>query len=194
MEIWKDIKGYEGLYQVSNLGNVKSLKYGREKILKGYKNYKGYLTVKLLKNKKSKIYLIHRLVAICFLPNNFGNVEIDHINTDRTDNRLENLRWVTHKENCNNSITKENYSKCRKGKLSPLAKPTIQFTPKGEFVKKWDCIRDIERDLEFSNKNISSCCNGKRKTAYGYKWGYVEDYEQIPFKVFDLEIYRKKVA
>lgn len=191
-EIWKDIEGYEGFYQVSNMGRVRSLKYNQEKILNGYKDSKGYLIVRLLKNKKSKDYKIHRLVATCFLSNNFNRTEIDHINCNRSDNRVENLKWVNHKENCNNPITKQNYSKCRIGDLSPLAKPIIQFNKNGEFIKKWNCIRDVERLLNFSNKNISSCCTGKRKTAYGYIWRY--HYKSLWLKKHIPLINQKKVG
>lgn len=190
MEIWKDIEGYDN-YMVSNLGRVKSLKFNKERILKPYKTEKGYLKISLIKNNRTKVFSIHRLVAQAFIPNIENKKEIDHINTVRDDNRVENLRWTNHKENCNNFTTKQNYSKCRFSKLSTLAKCTFQFNNNMELIKKWNCTRDIERELGFSNKNISSCCNGKRKTAYGYKWGYEEDYEQIPFKVFDLKIYKK---
>ena len=112
MEIFKDIKGYEGLYQISNLGNVKSLNYGKtgkEKLLKPAPNSKGYLNVSLVKNKKKTNFLVHRLVAQAFIPNPKPKFkkQIDHINTIRTDNRVENLRWVTSLENCNNPITLE---------------------------------------------------------------------------------------
>ena len=109
-EIWKPIKDYEGLYEVSNLGRVKSLNYrktGKEKILKNMKNNNGYLVVGLTKNGKRKNYLIHRLVAEAFIPNTEGKPHIDHINTIKNDNSVENLRWVTNKENNNNPLTKK---------------------------------------------------------------------------------------
>lgn len=117
-EIWKDIEGYEGLYQVSNLGRVKSLNYNKtrkEKILScGDKN--GYLFVVLCKNGKHKQFQVHRLVAQEFVPNPENKPYVDHINTIKNDNRVENIRWCTHKENCNNEISRENQSRSHKGK------------------------------------------------------------------------------
>lgn len=116
-EIWKDIQGYEGLYQVSNLGRVKSL--GRfiesrlkgvdkvwkaERILKTCKRTNGYIGVGLRKNGKGKNFNIHRLVAIAFIPNPDNLPQIDHINADKTNNNVNNLRWVTAKENVRNPL------------------------------------------------------------------------------------------
>ena len=112
-EIWKPIKDYEGLYEVSNLGRVKSLNYrktGKEKILKNIECNNGYLKVGLIKFGKCKMCSIHRLVAEAFIPNPEDKPCIDHINTIKNDNRVENLRWVTHKENNNNPLTKKKYS------------------------------------------------------------------------------------
>lgn len=75
-----------------------------------------------------------------------------------------------------------------------IAKPILQFTKEGEFICKWDGAVDVEIELGINRGNISSCCNGKLKSTGGFIWGYADDYERIPFKVFDLEIYRKKVA
>ena len=100
-EIWKDIKDYEGLYQVSNLGRVKSLKFGKERILKGNKNFNGYSLVALYKDGKTKTITVHQLVAMAFLshkPCGYKLV-VDHINTVKTDNRLQNLQLITHREN-----------------------------------------------------------------------------------------------
>lgn len=109
VEIFKDIQGFEGLYQISNMGKVKSFQNGKEKILKEKRNSKGYLSVSLRKDKKNYSRKIHRLVGEAFVPNINNLPEIDHINTIRDDNRAENLRWVTHKENCNNPLSILNY-------------------------------------------------------------------------------------
>jgi hypothetical protein len=116
-EIWKDVQGYEGLYQVSNFGRVKSLGrfvdrlasghcWKKERILKLHKKHNGYLGVSLLKDGKIKNFNIHRLVAIAFIPNPDNLPQIDHINADKTNNNVNNLRWVTAKENMNNPLTK----------------------------------------------------------------------------------------
>lgn len=107
-EIWKDILGYEGNYQISNLGNVKNIKTGR--ILKGRLDKYGYYRVILYKRLiRYKNFQIHRLVAMAFIENPNDKPQVDHINTIRTDNRVENLRWVTYKENNLNPITMEKY-------------------------------------------------------------------------------------
>ena len=108
-EIWRDIRGYEGHYQVSNFGRVKSLKYGREIILKPGKNGGGYSCVALSKNGHLQTYVVHRLVAQAFLPNPDNLPQVDHLNEIKTDNRVENLQWVTGSEN-----TKRTYQHGRK--------------------------------------------------------------------------------
>ena len=117
-ETWKDIKEYDGKYQVSNLGRIKRVDRNIEII--GSPNTKGYLTVSLTKNGICKTKLVHRLVAETFIPNPHNKSEVDHINTIRTDNRIENLRWVTHKENCNNPISIKHYSAMRIGKSNHI--------------------------------------------------------------------------
>lgn len=147
-------------------------------------------------NNKKSIWRLHRLIAQTFIPNPENKPCIDHINTDRTDNRVENLRWVTHKENCNNSITKNkmkknSYFRNKFGIEHPNSKPVLQFTKEGKFIQKWDSGMDIQRELGFNQNHISSCCKGKRKTCGGFIWGYAEDYEKVKFNVFDLELYKK---
>ena len=104
-EIWKDIEGYEGLYQVSNWGRVKSLNYkrtGKEEILSPRKHTNGYQFVVLTKEAKQRNRYVHRLVLMTFNPvENMSELQVNHINECKTDNRIENLEWVTHKENQN---------------------------------------------------------------------------------------------
>ena len=106
-EVWKDVVGYEGLYQVSNFGNVKSLGNNftrKERFLKLSPQSKGYLTVVLQKNATRKMVLVHRLVAEHFIDNSESKPQVNHINGDKTDNRVENIEWVSHRENLDHAI------------------------------------------------------------------------------------------
>lgn len=180
IEEWKDIKNYPD-YMVSNQGRVISLNFkrtGKEQVLRCCKGKDGYLAVKLYKNGKLKNFKVHRLVSEAFIPNTDNKPFIDHINTDKTDNRVENLRWVTSKENSNNPLTKKHFSESRKGKLNYNSKKVLQFDLNGNLIRSWDAVREVERELGYYNSSISSCCNGKRKTTNGYIWRY-----------YDLELY-----
>lgn len=178
-EIWRDIKGYEGLYQVSSNGVIRSLdrylpmpnggeKLVKEKILKPNKINSGYLCVGLSKNGKTKNYLIHRLVGEHFIDNSNNLPQIDHINTDKTDNRVCNLKWVTSKGNMNNPLTIDKINIINK----KSSKPIIQFSKDGEFIRKWNSVMDAQRELGIDNSSIIRCCKGKQKTAGGYIWRY----------------------
>lgn len=177
-EIWRDIKDYEGLYAVSNLGRVKSLNYnrtGKEKPLKPAKDRKGYLYVILCKNGVKKHFSIHRLVAEAFLPNPDGKPHIDHINTDKTDNRVENIRYCNRVENQNNPLSKQKMSDSHKGKSGvkhPRSKPIVGVNKvTGEEV--WfACTYEAQRALGISHGNIWSCLKGRYKSTGGYYWHY----------------------
>ena len=172
-EIWKDIPNYEGLYQASNLGRVKSLERSyrrKEKILKPGINQYGYYQVALCKQSIVKRYLVHRLVWEAFNGTIPENMQVNHINEIKTDNRLENLNLMTAKENSNWGSRNERMTKkLINGKKS---KPVLQFTLDGIFVKEYPSAHQVERELGFYQGNIVNCCNGKRKTAHGFKWKY----------------------
>lgn len=190
-ENWKTIEDYPN-YQVSNLGNVKSLKYHREnkeKQLSLIKDKDGYLSVKLCKNGKIKKFLVHRLVAIHFLPNPQNLPQINHINEVKTDNRVENLEWCTNEYNINYGTRNSRMAKTQ-------SRLILQFSKQNEYIKSWNSIKDAVETLNISKSQIIYCCQNKEnyKTAGGFKWKYADEYERIPFNIFDLEIYRKKVA
>lgn len=164
-EIWKDIAGYDGVYQVSNMGRVKSFCKGKEKILKPKKDKYGYLMVGLYKDEKQYWKKIHRIVAEAFLDNPNNLPCVNHLSEDKTDNRVENLCWVDHKTNINYGTRNKRVSKA-------LSKSVLQYSLDGTFVNEWQSTHEVERQLGFANQHISKCCNGKRKTCGGYKWYY----------------------
>lgn len=176
VEKWKDIAGYEGYYQVSNIGRVRSLdrvvvkSNGVKLTLKGQilsakSDYHGYLRVNLSKSGKVKLKKVHRLVAEAFLPNPDNLPEINHKNEIKTDNRVDNLEWCSHLYNTNYGT--------RNHRLAlQKAKPVIQLTLEGEFVNIFESIRDAERKLHINNTSIVKVLNGERKTAGGYIWKY----------------------
>ena len=180
MEIWKDIKGFEGSYQISSLGRVKSLdrtvvyKDGRTHIHKGQimtgsDNGKGYKTIDLYTGNKRTKKLIHRLVAETFIDNPLNKNEIDHIDTDKTNNRVENLRWVTHTENKLNPITRELTSKIN-------SIPVIQLSLKGKTLKYFDSAKIASEQTGINHSNINLNCNNKYKSAGGYRWVKFDDF------------------
>ena len=187
-EIWKDIFGYEGLYQISNLGRVKSLNYMRtrkERILKQQKDKGGYLLADLTKDNKRTHFLIHRLVALHFIPNDdLFKTEINHkdecktnnivfVNDDGTiDESKSNLEWCTPKENSNYGTRNEKCSKANRNHPN-MSKQVQQYSKDGKtLIKTFPSLREVERQLGFSQSHISKCCKGKYKTAYGFFWRY----------------------
>lgn len=175
MEIWKDIKGYEGLYQVSNQGRVRSL-YKGVRILKT-RNNKGYLRVALYKENKYKHISIHRLVAEAFLPNPKNLPQVNHKSEIKTDNRVENLEWCDSKYNDN--YGNRNNKLSRKNRNNKFSLKVLQISKEGVFIKEWPSLHEIERTLGFLRANISMCCKNKRKISYGYIWKFKTEKEVV---------------
>lgn len=169
-EVWKDIQGYEGLYHVSNLGNVRNIKIDR--VLKPIKNKWGYLQVKLCKDCKLKNYSIHRLVAEAFIPNPYNLPCVNHKDEVKTNNCITNLEWCTHEYNTNYGTRNERIAKTKiNGKKS---KTVLQLRMDGSLVRIWPSVSEVERQLGYSPGNISKCCIGEYHTAYNYKWCYAK--------------------
>lgn len=198
-EIWKDIVGYEGRYKISNLGRVwVSGKYvdGRvykDRILPLRLDKWGYPIVTLYKKGISKTVKVHRLVAIAFIPNPNNYPCVDHINTDKKDNRVENLSWCTYKMNANNHLTKEHLSAALKrvcnssdykkrqsermkknieNVMSKVRIPILQYSLNGDFIQEFPSTVDAAKSVNGNATSISRNCRGKRPTAYGYIWKY----------------------
>ena len=181
-EIWKPVKGYEGIYECSNLGNIKTLerkvesvRNGKpfintynEKLLKQYPDHKGYLHVKLQKDGNKKMKSVHRIIAETFIGDIY-NKEIDHINTIKTDNRVENLKIVTSKENSNNPFTRE---KQKKASLYKAAKPIKCIMENGETMFFFSMTDAVESGYANCITSISQCCNGIHKTHNNKRWEY----------------------
>lgn len=163
MEVFKDIEGFEGLYQISNLGNVKSLKGVRERILKANPNTYGYLQVGLQKDGKRYARTVHRLVAMAFLPNEYNKPDVNHLDGDKYNNCVDNLEWATEKENVNHAV--ETGLLNTRGSGSPLAKLTDEDV---KYIRKVYKARDKEfgsrslgRKFGVDHKRILSIVKGE---------------------------------
>ena len=165
-EVWKDIKGYEGKYQVSNLGRVKSLidNQGKQRTMILKQSCEKYCKVTLLKNSKQKRFRVHRLVAEAFIPNPNNYLYINHKDENPKNNVVDNLEWCTMA-----------YNNTYGHRLKNVCKKVGQYDLQGNLIKVWNSFMDIQRELGFSNSSINSCCKGRRKTAGGFIWRYVNE-------------------
>jgi hypothetical protein len=191
-ELWMDIIGYEGLYSISNFGRVKSLpkKHGRDinnrdaKIKKSYPTYKGYIKVQLRKNDIHKNFFVHRLVLIHFKEH--SDLEVNHKDLDRTNNHIDNLEYVTGKENVNHAMRLTNRTwDCIKGANNKFSRKVVALNPiTNELIHSFICMRDVS-DILDETKHLNKDWVRKRvsdsvrhnKEYLGYKWMYKEDYE-----------------
>ena len=163
-EIWRDIEGYEGLYQISNKGRVKSLKWGKERILKPGITGSGYLKVLLCKNRMIKHIKIHRLVANAFIPNPENKPQVNHKDENKFNNSVNNLEWSTAKENNNFGTRNER-----------ISRKILQYSKSGDFIREWTGAHEVERVLGIDNSHIIACCKGKLKSSGGFVWKYKEE-------------------
>lgn len=178
-EIWKDIPDYVGIYQVSNLGNVRSITYQgipKIRILKPKYHHSGYVMYTLCKNKVHKNIYAHVLVARSFIPNQNNKPNINHIDGNKHNNVLSNLEWVSRSENTLHAIKYLGHNPfSAKGKLGAkhhASKPILQYSLDGELLKRWDCMSDVQRELNIKVCSIVNCASGRQKTSHGYIWKY----------------------
>jgi hypothetical protein len=184
-EIWKDIEGYEGIYQVSNLGQVRSLdryteqvglqgstfeRFRRGTIIKQTPNKRGYLMVGLYDasvHKKRRLY-VHRLVAFAFVPGYSEDKEVNHKDEVITNNHADNLEWITQRENLNYGTRGYRVNKNRSVGVE-------QYDTEGHLIATFKSMNDAERETGIYRNSIKLCCQGKTKTAKGYRWRYTEE-------------------
>lgn len=188
-EKWEDIKGYEKLYQVSNLGNVKSvdrvIRYssGQNRIFKGQmikqqKSKNGYLYVDLFNNGK-KHHFVHRVVAEVFIDNANNLPQVNHKDENKLNNCVDNLEWCTVINNLRygtrsaRAAKHKNYSIISKKVAQKLGKHVAQVSCSGEIIKTFPSIRQASRETGYERKSISLCCNGTYQRAYGFIWKFI---------------------
>lgn len=179
-EEWKPIAGYEGLYEVSNRGRVRSLHrppYGRvlKPIPRVMTENLTYAQVGLCKHGVSRVTHIHRLVALAFIPNPDAKPQVNHKDGNGMNNDLDNLEWATISENGLHAyrvLGREVWQKGMMGGDAPCARPVLQKTLDGTVVKLWPSIIEAEREGGFVNSCVTRTCQGENKTHKGFKWEY----------------------
>lgn len=181
-EIFKDIEGYTGRYQISNTGRVKTLKRQGtdERILVGCIDRTGYLRVNLIDEVgNTKSYGVHRLVCLNFLTNPEEKRTVNHKDGNKLNNQLSNLEWMTHGENHKHSydeLGRQSHMKGKSGKAHPNAKAVTRRCKVTGEVNHYETVRQAGNAGEFSEGHISSCCNGKRKSHKGFYWNFTDNF------------------
>lgn len=165
MEEWKDVVGYEGLYQVSNLGKVRSHYKDKWRIISDCTTKYGYKVVLLYKDKKRTQSRVHRLVAEAFISNPQNYPYINHKDENPANNCVENLEWCTAKYN-------SNYGTATKRRTEKLMIPILMFDIDGNILKAFNSIVDAERELKYNHECISRCCSGKILSYKNCIWLY----------------------
>lgn len=170
-EHWKPIEGYEGLYEVSSIGRIKTVagKWRKEKIRKTYTYKKGYIRVVLSKGNKLHTYQVHRLVAQAFLPNPNNLPVVNHKDRNPSNNCVDNLEWCTHQYNIHWDGALERRAETQR-KYNRRSIPVSQYSLDGEFIATYPSIKEAARQTGSDNGNISGCLAGRQKKHNGFIW------------------------
>lgn len=188
-EIWKDIPWYEGKYQASTTGKIRSVNYHREwiqRIIKTVLTHKWYFRFLLYKDWIRRNAMVHRIIALTFIQNTYGKPHVNHINGIKTDNRYENLEWCTSKENNKhawdtwlNKVSSKNSFICglkpmiwKFWRLHHSSKPLFSIDKLWN-ITMFEWTKDAERKTGIFCSQISACCRWERKTAWWYRWRYI---------------------
>lgn len=176
-EVWKDIVNYEGFYQVSNLGRVRSLDrydnrgiFHKSQIIKPKEHPRGYYGISLWKEGKQSQFLVHRLVAQAFIPNENDMPDINHRNENKTDNRADNLEWCDKEYNNNYGQHHEKHNSA----IGWYMRSVIQLSSDGETIATYPSVSEAARSIGVSAKAIRLCISGKNKKCGGYRWKYLQ--------------------
>ena len=175
-ENWKSVKGYEGLYEVSDLGNVRHIKDGKTTMKTLCPNKRGYVRVQLWKGNKGVHHSVHRIVAEAFVPNPLGKPQVNHIDENKQNNRASNLEWCTQIENHNHGTINERISASLTNNPKRTKKVNA-YDDSGTLVFSFASIREANRQLGVNASDITQCCkkNGTHKHAGGYVWRYADE-------------------
>lgn len=179
-EIWKNVPDFEDSYEVSNLGRVRTKPHyvrvcggGKRlvqpRIRKLGCGTNGYLQIGCCRESKTKLFLLHRLVAQVFIPNPNNLPEVNHKDEDITNCRADNLEWCTSKYNANYGTRTQ---RCIEN--NPQKRPVNQYTKDGRFIKRWRMINDAARHVGVDGSAITRVCKGKQHTSMGYVWRYAD--------------------
>lgn len=203
LEIWKDIVGFEGFYQCSNLGRIKSFKFGKERILKPRKDKDAYCIVGLWKEGKVKTCRVHRLVSQAFLPNPNNLPCVNHKDENPSNNCIENLEFCdvaynnsygTRLERIGKAVSIANKGKkqsqeTKEKRAKARQKPILQLSKSGNIILgKFNSAKQAGNELNINKGQITQCCRGKVNSAKGYKWMYYDDYVNKMNNYFNLAL------
>lgn len=166
-EEWRDVLGFEELYQVSNHGNVRTIKKG-EAEMSQQENRNGYMTVHLRNKGVERRAMVHRLVAEAFIPNPDELRDVNHKNGNKSDNRVENLEWASHSDNMTHSFRE----------LGKNVRHIVQIGLDGTLIERWNSIVEASEATGICRTDIQKCCKGERTMAGAFSWKYEEDYEE----------------